>query len=150
MSAKKKVRKSVTALITSAAFMAGVAQLFKFLYAKDQEDEEVAETVVVDFVGNLFGGLPVIKDIYARLAEGCDLDMYAYSTINNMLDSAIDIFDAAGKLVSGNATSQDIASSLKKHTYSIYDRKEHCDFGINFESEEQMLKAFKEHFNISE
>lgn len=117
-SAKKKVRKSVTALITSAAFMAGVAQLFKFLYAKDQEDEEVAEMVVVDFVGNLFGGLPVIKDIYARLAEGYDLDMYAYSTMNNMLDSAIDIFDAAGKLVSGNATSQDIASSLKKLTYS--------------------------------
>lgn len=116
--AKRKARKSVTALITSAAFMAGVAQLFKFLYAKDQEDEEVAEMVVVDFVGNLFGGLPVIKDIYARLAEGYDLDMYAYSTMNNMLDSAIDIFDAAGKLVSGNATSQDIASSLKKLTYS--------------------------------
>jgi len=116
--AKRKARKSVTALITSAAFMAGVAQLFKFLYAKDQEDEEVAETVVVDFVGNLFGGLPVIKDIYARLAEGYDLDMYAYSTMNNMLDSAVDIFDAAGKLVSGNATSQDIASSLKKLTYS--------------------------------
>lgn len=45
---------------------------------------------------------------------------------------------------------QEVLEWLKKHTYSIYDRKEHCDFGINFESEEQMLQAFKEHFNISE
>lgn len=45
---------------------------------------------------------------------------------------------------------QEVLEWLKKHTYSIYDRKEHCDFGINFESEEQMLQSFKEHFNISE
>lgn len=45
---------------------------------------------------------------------------------------------------------QKVLEWLKKHTYSIYDRKEHCDFGINFESEEQMLQSFKNHFNISE
>ena len=45
---------------------------------------------------------------------------------------------------------QEVIEWLKKHTYSIYDRKEHCDFGINFESEEQMIQSFKEHFNISE
>lgn len=43
---------------------------------------------------------------------------------------------------------KEVLEWLKKHTYSIYDRKEHCDFGINFESEEQMLQSFKEHFNI--
>lgn len=45
---------------------------------------------------------------------------------------------------------QEVIEWLKKHTYSIYDRKGHCDFGINFESEEQMLQSFKEYFNISE
>ena len=45
---------------------------------------------------------------------------------------------------------QEVLSWLKKHTYSIYDRKGHCDFGINFESEEQIIQSFKEYFNISE
>jgi len=43
---------------------------------------------------------------------------------------------------------KEVIEWLKKHTYSIYDRKGHCDFGINFESEEQMLQSFKERFNI--
>ena len=61
-----------------------------------------------------------------------------------------DISFIAGAQWADRTMLQEVLVWLKKHTYSIYDRKEHCDFGINFESEEQMLKAFKEHFNISE
>lgn len=118
--AKRNVRKSVTALVMTALFMAGVAQLFRWLYNKDQdEDETVLQTVMVDFVGNLFGGLPLIKDIYARLAEGYDVDNYAYSAINDLLDSAANLFEAAKNLVSGEATSQEIASSVKSLSYSV-------------------------------
>ena len=61
-----------------------------------------------------------------------------------------DISFIAGAQWADRTMLQEVLEWLKKHTYSIYDRKEHCDFGINFESEEQMLQAFKEHFNISE
>lgn len=115
--AQRKVRKSVTALLTSAAFMAGVAKLFRWLYNK--EDENETETVVVDFVGNLFGGLPLIKDVYARIAEGYELDNYAYSTINNLLDSASNVFKAAQDIISGTAPEQDIAKNIKNLTYSV-------------------------------
>lgn len=118
--AHTKVRKSATALVLTALFMAGIAQLFRWLYNKDQdEDETVAETIIVDFVGNLFGGLPLIKDVYARLVEGYDVDNYTYSAVNDLLDSASGLFEAVKKIVSDEATSQDIASSVKSLTYSV-------------------------------
>ena len=61
-----------------------------------------------------------------------------------------DISFIAGAQWADRTMLQEVLEWLKKHTYSIYDRKEHCDFGINFESEEQMLQSFKEYFNISE
>lgn len=115
--AKTKVRKSVTALITSAAFMASVAKLFRWLYKKD-EDENTAEVMTVDFIGNLFGGLPVIKEIYGRFAEGYDVDNYAYSAVNDLLDSVQDIYDIIESLSSGNATEQDINKAIKKLSFS--------------------------------
>ena len=115
--AQRKMRKSVTALLTSAAFMAGIAKLFRWLYNK--EDENETETVVVDFVGNLFGGLPLVKDVYARIAEGYELDNYAYSAINDLLDSASNMFKAAQDIISGTASEQDIARNIKSLTYSV-------------------------------
>lgn len=45
-------------------------------------------------------------------------------------------------------TLKEVLEWLKKHTYSIHYRKEHCNFGINFESEEEMIQTFKKQFNI--
>lgn len=118
--ANRKVRKSVTSLVTSALFMAAVAQLFSWLYNKDKKDDEsTAQTVLVDFLGNLIGGLPVIKDIYARIAQGYDFSNYAYSSINDLLDSSINLVEAAKNLVSGDASQQDIAKSVKNLSYSL-------------------------------
>lgn len=85
--ATKKARKSVTALAATAIFMALVAQAFRWLYGKDDDDENALETMTVDAIGNLMGGLPLIKDIYAKLTEGYDLNNYAYSAINDLFDA---------------------------------------------------------------
>lgn len=113
--ANTKVRKSVTALAVSAAFMALIAQLFRWLYNKDDE-EDVGTTIAVDALGNLLGGLPIFKDIYARLVEGYDLDNYAYSTLNNLLDSAQNIFDIASDVATGNT--DDIARNVRNVLYA--------------------------------
>lgn len=119
-SAQKKVFKSVTALATSALFMVGVAQLFKWLYNKDKdEDETAAQEVIVDFLGNLIGGLPLIRDVYSRIAEGYSIDSYAYSALNDLLDSAVRLFDGVGNFVSGEATEQQIAAGVKSLIYSV-------------------------------
>lgn len=118
--ARKKVFKSVTALATSALFMAAIAQLFSWLYNKDKDDDETAgQQILVDFIGNLFGGLPLIRDVYTRIAEGYELDNYAYSALNDLLDSAVNLFDTIGSLVSGEESSQTVAARIKNLAYSI-------------------------------
>lgn len=114
-SANEKVRKSVAALATSAVFMALVAQLFRWLYNKDDE-EETGKIIAVDALGNLLGGLPIFKDIYARLAEGYDIDNYAYSTINSLFDSVQNIFDIATDIREGNT--DDIAKNVRNILYA--------------------------------
>ena len=114
--ANTKVRKSVTALAVSAAFMALIAQLFRWLYNKDDE-EDVGTTIAVDALGNLLGGLPIFKDIYARLVEGYDLDNYAYSALNDLLDGVQNIFDIATDIREGNT--DDIAKNMRNILYAL-------------------------------
>ena len=105
--ASKKTRKAIASLVASAVFMALVAQLFRTLYNRDDDDDNIVVNMTVDAIGNLFGGLPIIKDIYARFTEGYDLDNYAYSAINNLFDSAEGIFNMVGNIISGEWDSKD-------------------------------------------
>ena len=98
--------------------MALVAQLFRTLYNKDDEDDNIIENMTVDAVGNLLGGLPIFKDVYARFAEGYDIDGYAYSAINDLLDSAVNIFDMVGDIFSGEVDSKEIAKNIKNMVYA--------------------------------
>jgi hypothetical protein len=116
--ANKKARKATASLVTSAIFMACIAQAFRTLYNKDDEDDNIPLNMLVDAIGNLFGGLPIIKDIYARFAEGYDLDNYAYSAINDMLDSAEDIYDLAGDIAKGDVDSKTVAKDIKSLLYA--------------------------------
>lgn len=118
--AKKKVGKSITALVTSALFMASIAQLFKWLYDKDRDEDETAtEEILIDFAGNLIGGLPIFKDIYARLVEGYSVENYAYSSINDLLNSTSRLFKGLENIFSGNATEQEISSGIRSLLYSV-------------------------------
>lgn len=118
--ARRNVRKSLTALATSALFMAAIAQLFNWLYNKDKDDDETAaQQVLVDFVGNLLGGLPLVRDIYSRIAEGYSVDNYAYSALNDLLDSAVNLFDTVGSLVSGDESNSKLTARTKNLLYSL-------------------------------
>ena len=116
--ANKKARRAVGSLMTSAVFMALIAQCFRWLYNKDDEDDNVAVNMTVDAIGNLLGGLPLIRDAYSRLVEGYDIDNYAYSAINDMFDSVEMIFNTAGDLFSEGYDSRKIASSVKNLLYA--------------------------------
>lgn len=118
--ARRNVRKSLTALATSALFIAAIAQLFNWLYNKDKDDDETAaQQVLVDFVGNLLGGLPLVRDIYSRIAEGYSVDNYAYSALNDLLDSAVNLFDTVGSLVSGDESKSKLTARTKNLLYAL-------------------------------
>ena len=116
--ANKKARRAVGSLMTSAVFMALIAQCFRWLYNKDDEDDNVALNMTVDAIGNLLGGLPLIRDIYSRFAEGYDFDNYAYSAINDMFDSAEKLFTTAGNIFEGDMDSREVASTIKNLLYA--------------------------------
>ncbi len=118
--ANRKARKSAGALCLTAVFMASIAQLFRWLYDKEQdEDESVSETMVVDAVGNLFGGLPLFKDAYGKIFEGYDVDNYAYSAVNDLLDSAIGLFEVAENLLTNEGSVQDRNRAMRNLAYSV-------------------------------
>lgn len=118
--ARRNVRKSLTALATSALFMAAIAQLFNWLYNKDRDDDETAaQQVLVDFTGNLLGGLPLVRDIYSRFVEGYSVDSYAYSALNDLLDSAVNLFDTVGILVSGDESKSKLTARTKNLLYAL-------------------------------
>ena len=116
--ARRKTAKAVAALVSTSVFMALIAQAFRTLYNKDDEDENIAANMAIDMVGNMLGGLPVIKDAYARLMEGYEVSNYAYSTINNLLDSANNIFQAASDWISGDVDSKQTARNIKNMIYA--------------------------------
>ena len=116
--ATKKAGRSIASLVSTAVFMALIAQAFRTLYNKDDEDENIVQNMTVDAIGNLFGGLPLIRDIYSFYAEGYDLDNYAYSTVNDLLKSGQDIFDLIGSILDGSTDSRDVATSIKKAAYA--------------------------------
>ena len=117
--ALKEATKTTSAFVSIAIFMALIAQSFRTLYNKDDEEDNIVENMTVDAVGNLFGGLPIFKDVYAKLVEGYDFDGYQYSAINDLLDSMSDVINLTGDIFSGNADSRDIALNIKKMSYAI-------------------------------
>ena len=118
--ANRNARKAVGALCMTAVYMAAIAQLFRWLYDKEQdEDETVAETMMVDAVGNLFGGLPIFKDVYSKIFEGYDVDNYAYSAVNDLLDSALNLFEVAGNILMNEGSAQDRNRAMRNLAYSV-------------------------------
>ncbi len=117
--ANKKALKATASLVTQAVFMALIAQAFKTLYNKDDEEENIVENMTVDAIGNLFGGLPLFKDAYAKLVEGYDFDGYQYSAFNDLLDSTSDMLDLVGAIFNGSADSRDFAQNIRKLSYAI-------------------------------
>lgn len=116
---RKKAFKASIALLLTAAYMAGIAQGFRLLCNKEQEEEEIAQTVVLDGVGNLFGGLPLIRDAASFFIDGYDIDNYSYSALNDLLSGAKGVIDLTELIIKGEATGQDVALKLKNATYAF-------------------------------
>ncbi|MBR2388119.1 MAG: hypothetical protein IKB02_09935 [Clostridia bacterium] len=111
--ANKKVRKSITALTMTAVFMASISQAFRWLYDKDQkEDESVIETMFADTFGNLFGGLPLLKDAYSFMVNGYEMENYTYSAINDLLSSIKGLMEIGD-------SNQTLAAKVRKVSYAL-------------------------------
>ncbi len=117
--ARRDARKSIAALTLSAAFMAGVAQLFRALYNKEKdEDETTAQIMLADFGGNLLGGLPAIRDFYSFFVDGYEMEDPTYSAVNDLLSSAKSVMELPALILSGEKNEQDAARGVKNLAYA--------------------------------
>lgn len=115
--AKKKSVKSVAALATTAIFMALIAQAFRWLYNKDDDDENIPANMAIDAIGNLMGGLPLIKDLYAKLTEGYDLNNYSYSALNDLFDAFSGTISTVTSLAKGEEVKP--LRTVKELSYAV-------------------------------
>lgn len=115
--ASKQFGKSMAALLTTATIMALVARWFRF--RRNKEDENEWLKMLGEFIGNLFGGLPIFTDIYSYFVEGYDIDNFALSAINDLLGSISNIYTTIRKATEGTATLQDWMGGIKSVLFSF-------------------------------
>lgn len=115
--ASKQFGKSMAALLTTATIMALVARAFRF--TRNKEDENEWLKMLGEFIGNLFGGLPIFTDIYSYFVEGYDIDNFALSAINDLLGSISNISTTIRKATEGTATLQDWMGGIKSVLFSF-------------------------------
>jgi hypothetical protein len=124
--ASKKLGKSIGAMVTSSIYMAFVAQLFRHLFDKEEDDDTVlavAWSMALDFGGGMTGGLPLWRDLYTRLADGFGVENCTISTFNDLMDSTAGILSFTTKAMQGEAKQQEINRAVKSLVYTA------CQFG---------------------
>ena len=112
----KKVYKATASLLMNSAFAVIIAQAMNTLYAKEKEEDERSAWAewLIDFGGNMLGGLPVFSQVYSSLIEGYDFEGFEYAMINDLLDAAKAVDNTIDKAWEEKATSDDIMYGTKK------------------------------------
>lgn len=119
-SARKKSRRATAAMVSSAVFAVAIAECFRWLYAKErEEDENAVLDMTLDFVGNLLGGLPGLRDVYTFFVDGYELDNYAISAVNDLLTSVKSSFSLAYDIVRGEGDTSEIPAKVKNLSYAV-------------------------------
>lgn len=120
--ARKGVARAVSANVAANLMYAMICQLVKHLYNKDDEDENdgksISEQILSQFMDTSISMFPIISDIYEGIAKGYEIDIYETSAINDLIASTKSIVDLAGKVISGDADTQDLMNSLKKSLFA--------------------------------
>ena len=112
--------RSVTALVSTSVMMYLIGLLFKAMYNNfDEEYEEkdavgIAKDAFSQTLGNMLGGLPIIRDIATKLMDGYDIDNYAYSAVNDLIDSFTNLYDSIA-----DGDERNLGNRLKNISYAV-------------------------------
>jgi hypothetical protein len=76
--------------------------------------------MTADVAGNLIGGLPLVSDVISRLfLGGYELDNYAYSTFNDLVDSASKLIDVSKGTLTGEMGAEERNRALRDTAYAV-------------------------------
>ena len=117
--ANKQACRAIASIVLQAVFMTAIAELFKWLYNKDDEDDNKVKAIVTDTLGNMISGLPAIRDVVSFFSDGYEVESFAYASINDLLTAVGDARDvAAAKLAGENVDDRKMALTLRKVMYA--------------------------------
>ncbi len=115
--AGKRARRSGGALLSSAILMALLAKAVnKFLNRNDEE--EAVEDLLGDVAGNIVGGLPLVRDVATFAFDGYEMNNYAYSAMNDMLQSAAGLYNLGAAALEGDWDSRKTAKTVRNALYA--------------------------------
>ena len=115
--ARKKCVRATSVLVSVALFNALLAYGFKWLYRRDEE--ESVGTIAADTFGNMIGGVPFVRDVYGFFTNGFEMENFAISTVNNLLETVEGTFTLVGDAVNGKEiTQQQAAKAMRDVLYS--------------------------------
>ena len=120
--ARKNLQRSAGALVASSAYMAVIAQLFRSLYAKDddKEVEEIAGHVALDAMSNMVGGLPIINDSLSYIIDGYEVDNFIFAMYNDVLKAGTEAFFLANDAINGKEVEpQQFARTTRDTVYAV-------------------------------
>ena len=117
--ANKQLVKAVGASVSQAVFMAIIAELFKHFYNRDEEDENIATNITLDTLGNMVGGLPIVKDIVNFLTDGYTFNNFAIESLNDLLEGLGTTVDMVGDIFNGTVDKKELASNIRKISYAL-------------------------------
>lgn len=112
--------KAVGSLTAQAVFMLVVNEVFRNFYGKndDETEEEKKTRMLIDFGGNLLGGIPIISEIYSAFTSQYGFEPTEMSAVNDFIDTLKDVADYAEKSINGKATDRDTKQMIRTVLYS--------------------------------
>lgn len=103
----------------------------------DDDDEEFIDRLLPEFGANVFGMLPIMRNIYSIL-QGYDITNSAYTGLTNIVNAGKNMWDLSEMLISGRQyTSVEIASIIRQTANGLAQT-----FGIPLRNAEKYAKAF--------
>ena len=119
----KRLRDAIDAAVMQAIYMGAVAELFRALYGKIEDDEEFlekAKRLGAEFLGNLLGGLPMWAEAYSALTSKFgNLEAMEFSALNDLISTVNKIINTAGDALQGKADFKDYTKMFESSLYSL-------------------------------
>lgn len=121
---KRKLGRSVSAMVSSAVYYAIISMLFRKFLARDDDDslKEWSEADILEFLGDMagsmMGGLPIIKDIYEFLVSGFSPEDMGLGALTDMMEGVKSLGLVVGQGFTGQATDEEWFSAIRKLMYA--------------------------------
>ena len=104
----KDMRRSMRTLGITGLMMGLITYLFKWLYAKEEEEpEERAKDFALDIFSSTFNILPIVSDIFDKFVFNYDVSLNVFDMVNDTIEGTANMFKMTGNAMSGKFVSDD-------------------------------------------